>query len=203
MIVLVRATEISGLPVVSITEGEAVADIKDVLYSPDEGRVVGFTLNKRGGLFAGPLKTALPIESVHAIGRDAVMVQAATSLDEPDTAEVVSAKHAPRNVIGNAVLTDGGDRLGEVTDLIVEIGVVNSADTAGSVVGYQVIGDPALQGREGHQLFVPLPYALAVSGQNLIVPASVQPFIRDDLSGFGGAVDEFRAQLSNPPEATS
>jgi uncharacterized protein YrrD len=204
MIVLVRATELSGLPVVSITEGEAVADIKDVLYSPDEGRVVGFTLNKRGGLFAGPLKTALPIESVHAIGRDAVTVESAASLDEPDTAEVVSAKHAPRNVIGNAVLTDGGDRLGEVTDLIVEIGVVGtSSDTAGSVVGYQVIGDPALQGREGHQLFVPLPYALAVSGQNLIVPASVEPFIRDDLSGFGGAVEEFRAQLSNPPEATS
>ena len=202
-IVLVRGTELTGLPVVSILAGEALADIKDVLYSPDEGRLVGFTLNKRGGLFAGPLKSGLPIESVWAIGRDAVMVVDAGALtDVPGR-----PSHASRNVLGNAVLTDLGERLGEVTDLIVEVGVVGASGpsagstTAGSVVGYQLIGDTALQGREGHQLFIPLPYALAISGQNLIVPASVEPFIRDDLSGFGGAVSEFRQQLEHPASA--
>jgi uncharacterized protein YrrD len=197
-IVLVRGTELSGLPVVSILGGEALADIKDVLYSPDEGRIVGFTLNKRGGLFAGPLKTGLSMEAVWAIGRDAVMVVDANAL-----AEVPGrAAHASRNVLGNAVLTDVGNRLGEVTDLIVEVGVIGpgpGTSSAGSVVGYQLVGDTALQGREGHQLFIPLPYVLAVSGQNLIVPASVAPFIRDDLSGFGGAVSEFREQLEHPP----
>ena len=199
-IVLVRGTELNGLPVVSILGGEALADIKDVLYSPDEGRLVGFTLNKRGGLFAGPLKTGLPIESVWAIGRDGVMVVDAGALaDVPGR-----PAHASRNVLGNTVLTDLGERLGEVTDLIVEVGVVGAgvegsgSPTAGSVVGYQLIGDAALQGRDGHQLFIPLPYALAISGQNLIVPASVEPFIRDDLSGFGGAVSEFRQQLEHP-----
>jgi hypothetical protein len=28
------------------------------------------------------------------------------------------------------------------------------------------------------------------------VPATAEPFIRDDLSGFGAAVDEFRAGLA-------
>ena len=199
-IVLVRGTELSGLPVVSILGGEALADIKDVLYSPDEGRIVGFTLNKRGGLFAGPLKTGLTMEAVWAIGRDAVMV-----VDENALADVPGrATHASHNVLGNAVLTDMGQRLGEVTDLIVEVGVIGpgtGSSSAGSVVGYQLVGDAALQGRDGHQLFIPLPYALAVSGQNLIVPASVAPFIRDDLSGFGGAVSEFRNQLGDPTAA--
>ena len=201
-IVLVRGTDLNGLPVVSILGGEALADIKDVLYSPDEGRLVGFTLNKRGGLFAGPLKAGLPIESVWAIGRDAVMV-----VDAGAMAEVAGRPtHASRNVLGNAVLTDAGERLGEVTDLIVEVGVVGAgvsgagSAAAGSVVGYQLIGDTALQGRAGHQLFLPLPYALAISGQNLVVPASVEPFIRDDLSGFGGAVSEFREQLEHPSD---
>ena len=197
-IVLVRGTELSGLPVVSILGGEALADIKDVLYSPDEGRIVGFTLNKRGGLFAGPLKTGLSMEAVWAIGRDAVMVVDANALVEVPG----RASHASRNVLGNAVLTDLGERLGEVTDLIVEVGVIGpgtGTSSAGSVVGYQLVGDTALQGREGHQLFIPLPYALAVSGENLIVPSSVGPFIRDDLSGFGGAVSEFRDQLDHPP----
>lgn len=196
-IVLVRGTEISGLPVVSIVAGEAVADIKDVLYSPDEGRLVGFTLNKRGGLFAGPMKTGISMESVFAIGRDAVMILSADALNDEQGARSRGAQ----NVLGNTVLTDGGNRLGQITDLVVEIGVVGghgSSDTAGSVVGYQLSGDPSLQGREGHQLLIPLPYALAVSGTNLIVPATVEPFIRDDLSGFGGAVEEFRAQLGAP-----
>ena len=195
--VLVRGTEISGLPVVSIASGEAVADIKDVLYSPEESRVIGFTLNKRGGLFAGPMKTGISIGSVHAIGRDAVMIENADALGD----EQGSRGRAAQNVLGNTVLTDGGNRLGQVTDLVVEIGVVGSAatsDTAGTVVGYQLSGDPSLQGREGHQLLIPLPYALAISGTNLIVPATVEPFIRDDLSGFGGAVEDFRAQLGEP-----
>ena len=204
-IVLVRGTELTGLPLVSITAGEALADIKDVLYSPDEGRLSGFTLNKRGGLFAGPLKGSLPIGSVYAIGRDAVMVVDAGALELGGSDAGVAP--ANRNVLGNAVLTDRGDRLGEVTDLIVEIGVLGAAPEAagarsaspGAVVGYQISGDPALQGRAGHQLFIPLPYALAVSGENLVVPASVEGFIRDDLSGFGGAVDEFRSRLDAPP----
>jgi len=196
--VLVRGTELSGLPVVSITAGEAVADIKDVLYSPDESRLIGFTLNKRGGLFAGPMKTGISIGSVHAIGRDAVMIVDDSALDD----EQGPRERAAQNVLGNTVLTDGGNRLGEVTDLVVQIGVVGdgrASGGAGSVVGYQLFGDPSLQGRAGHQLLIPLPYALAISGSNLIVPATVEPFIRDDLSGFGGAVEDFRAQLGGAP----
>jgi hypothetical protein len=36
---------------------------------------------------------------------------------------------------------------------------------------------------------------VAVSGENLIVPASAAEFVSEDLSGFGAAVDEFRARL--------
>lgn len=32
-----------------------------------------------------------------------------------------------------------------------------------------------------------------------MVPASVEPFIRDDLPGFGAAVEEFRSQLPEEP----
>lgn len=198
-IVLVRGTELTGLPVVSIVAGEAVADIKDVLYSPDDGRLTGFTLNKRGGLFAGPLKTGLSIGSVFAIGRDAVTIVSADALNDEQGPRDPGAQ----NVLGNTVLTDTGNRLGQVTDLVVEIGVLGGptpSPTAGGVVGYQLSGDPSLQGREGHQLLIPLPFALAVSGTNLVVPATVLPFIRDDLSGFGGAVEQFRAQLGEPAQ---
>ncbi len=200
---LVKASDLHGLPVVTITGGEALADVKDVVYSPDEGRLLGFTLNKRGGIFAGPLKTALGIRAVAAIGRAAVMVPDAGALDVPPG----EGGGADRNVLHNQVLTESGERLGEVSDLIVEVGVVADvaasagAAAAGDVVGYEIVADPALQGRSGAPrqddkvLFIPLPYTLAVSGENLVVPATVESYIRDDLSGFGGAVNDFRAQL--------
>lgn len=202
-LVLVKASELHGLPVVSITEGEALADVKDVVYSPDEGRLLGFTLNKRGGIFSGPLKAGLGIRAVAAIGRAAVMVHDASALDvHPE-----EGHGAQNNVLHNQVLTESGERLGEVSDLVVEVGVVADRSTsaraaaAGDVVGYEITADPGLQGRgggsgqEANPMFIPLPYTLAVSGENLVVPATVESYIRDDLSGFGGAVNEFRAQL--------
>lgn len=186
---LVRATEIAGLPVVSIAEGEALADVKDVVYDPEQGQVLGFTLNQRGFL-RGPMKAMLPIAGVAAIGRDAVMVAGPGLPDDAGgrlAGEVGSS--AGRNVVGDDVLTDGGRKLGRVLDIVV------SADD-GDVLGYELEGDPGLQGPSGRPLFLPIPDTLAVSGTVLVVPNSVEPFIRDDLSGFGAAVEEFRAQLS-------
>jgi uncharacterized protein YrrD len=190
---LLRATELVGLPVVTIDAGEAIADTKDVIYSSDRGRVLGFTLNKRGRL-RGPAKEMLPIDQVHAVGRDAVMVANAGALASPSDAPAQEAQDAAgRNVLGNSVLTDDGKQLGKVTDLIVEM-------NAGEVVGYQLAGDESLQGRAGQPLLLPLPATLAVSGDVLMVPGSVEVFIRDDLSGFGSAVDDFRAQLKGASE---
>jgi hypothetical protein len=49
--------------------------------------------------------------------------------------------------------------------------------------------------RAGRHLYIPLPDTLAVSGEALVVPAAATRYIRDDLSGFGSAVEEFRATL--------
>jgi len=188
---LVRATELAGLPVVSIAEGEALADVKDVLYNPDEGHLLGFTLNKRGFL-KGPMKAVLPMSGVAGIGRDAVMVADADACGEKGGLAAEAHSSAGRNVVGNDVLSDAGHRLGKVTDIVVAV-------DSGEVLGYELEGDPKLQGHSGRPLFLPIPAALAVSGTALLVPATAEPFIRDDLSGFGAAVEEFRAQLSESP----
>jgi sporulation protein YlmC with PRC-barrel domain len=212
--VLVRATELTGRPVVSITEGDALADVKDVVYSPAVGRLLGLTLNRRGGIFAGPMKGVLGLDRIHAIGQDAVMVTDGMTVAE--RADTSDSGDGAVNVLGNEVLTDGGNRLGVVTDLVVAIGVISGGLDArpspvagrtrpvlpGDVVGYQITGDAMLGARAGAELLVPLPFTLAVSGSNLLVPSGVEPFIRDDLSGFDAAVAEFRSRLAEPAPGT-
>lgn len=197
---LMRAVTLVGLPVVTTTTGEDIAETRDVIYMPDEGRVIGFTLNKRGRL-AGRLKNILLMERIHAVGRDAVMVLDASALEGTDGRDGKDGKDGKdsrgaaadakgRNVLGNAVLTDAGKQLGTVRDLVVEMG-------SGEVIGYELDGDPALQRAEGAPLLLPLPSTLAVSSDVLMVPADVEEFIRDDLAGFGSAVTDFRARLGS------
>jgi uncharacterized protein YrrD len=183
MRLLVTGASIRGLPVVTIGGGEDVAEVRDIIYRAQEGRIVGFTLNKRGRL-SGRLNEVLPSEQVHAIGRDAVMIADEDQLSAREDAPLeVGSSEPERDVIGNDVLTDSGVSLGRVSDVVVLAG------SAGEVVGYQ-IDLPA-----GGSGYIPLPAQLAVSGKALVVPEVTQQFVRDDLVGLGAAVDEFRARL--------
>jgi len=183
MMLLVTGSSIRGLPVVTIAGGEDVAEVRDIIYRPQAGQIVGFTLNKRGRL-AGRLKEVLAIEQVHAIGRDAVMVTDEDQLSARGQAPAeVASPDRERDVIGNDVLTESGVSLGRVRDVVVLAG------TAGEVVGYQI---DLPSGGSG---YIPLPTQLAVSGDALVVPEATEQFVRDDLVGLGAAVDEFRARL--------
>lgn len=183
MKLLMTASQIRGLPVVTVRGGDDVAEVRDVIYDPAVGRLVGLTLNKRG-FFSGRRREVLPAESIHAIGRHAVMILDESSLTAPEDApDDVGHPATERNVVGDDVLTEGGRSLGVVRDLALLVG------SAGKVVGYQ-IDTPT-----GGQGYIPLPSQLAVSGAALVVPDVTEDFIRDDLVGLGAAVDDFRTRL--------
>ena len=57
---LMRATDVTGLPVVTIAGGDDIAEIKDVVYDAGTHSLIGFTLNKRGW-FRGTLRGVLAI----------------------------------------------------------------------------------------------------------------------------------------------
>ena len=186
---MLRATELIGHPVVTLDAGEDVAEVKDVVYGTAEAALLGFTLNHRGFL-GGPMKRVLAWHRVAALGRHAVMVATAGDLSERDDELVDDVKAARRrNVIGSEVITDSGQRLGEVTDVVILV-----ADEP-EVVGYEIGGSEVLTPRAGGHVFVPLPETLAVSGEALMVPATVRDFVSDDLAGFGAAVERFREHL--------
>ena len=183
MKLLVTASQIRGLPVVTVRGGEDIAEVRDVIYNPEAGRLVGLTLNRRGFL-AGRSHDVLPVEAIHAIGQHAVMVLDESNLVDPgDAPDDVGHPATERNVLGNDVLTEGGTSLGKVTDLVLLVG------SSGEVVGYQI--DKA----DGGQGYIPLPAQLSVSGVALVVPNITEEFVQEDLVGLGATVDEFRSRL--------
>ena len=182
---LLRARELTGHPVVTL-DGELVAEIKDIVFERSGGAIAGFTL-RNPGLFSRSRKDALPRQGVHAVGRDAVMVPEQSVLLR--TKELASRKEARKgDVLGDRVLTDNGRDLGRVVDVVLQAGI------GLEVVGYEVEASEAL-GTAGRRVLIPLPDTVAVSGENLIVPAAATEFVSEDLAGFGAAVDAFRARL--------
>jgi sporulation protein YlmC with PRC-barrel domain len=190
---LMRTSEVNKRPVVTMA-GEDIAQIKDVVFSAGGGAVGGFTLAGRG-LFSGPAGTALPWDSVAALGADAVMVESEDALAPAQSVLDASAASGGSggNVLGAQVLTDSGIDLGAVVDVIIEIDESPGGDC--DVIGYEVAASEAL-GTKGTHVLIPLPDTIAASGDHLIVPASAQDFVGDDLAGFGAAVADFRAHLS-------
>lgn len=185
MSVLMRARELIGRPVVTLA-GKDIAQVKDLVYDRATGDIEGFTLNGRG-LFAGPLHEALPWESVLGCGPDAVIVRDETVLSPRETV-VSRAELGEADVLGSRVITESGRDVGEVVDVVVRVALV--AD----VVGYEIESSPALSNDRGRVL-IPLPDTLAVSGEALMVPDAAVEFVSNDLSGFGAAVETFRARL--------
>lgn len=183
--ILMRAGEIAGRAVVTL-DGDLEAEIKDVIFETSGGSVGGFTL-RNPGFFSRGRKDALPWDGVHGVGRDAVMIET-TDVLVPATELAPSGNARNADVLGDRVLTDSGRDLGTVVDVVLQGG-------AGlDVVGYEVEASESL-GTAGRRVFLPLPDTVSVSGQNLIVPAAATDFVSDDLSGFGAAVDAFRARL--------
>lgn len=179
---LVRATELTGLPVVTMG-GDREVEVKDVVFDKEAGSISGFTLRKPG-LLGGPQKRVLPVAGVHAVGRDAVIIGSSSDFVAPDALAA-----SGDNVIGDRVITDEGTDLGKV------IGVIASISAgAADIVGFEVEASAALASGEQH-VFLPLPDAGAISGEAIVVPASVRDYISHDFTGFGGSVEAFREQL--------
>jgi sporulation protein YlmC with PRC-barrel domain len=186
-----RASDIAKHPVVTYA-GEDVAQLKDIVFSAGGGAVGGFTLAGRGR-FSGPSKQALPWTSVAALGADAVMIVSDAALVPTQSVldDAAASGGSGGDVLGSQVLTDTGVELGTVIDVVLQVG--DSSEQC-DVVGYEIEAAEALKTR-GTTLLIPLPDTLAASGEHLIVPASAEEFVADDLSGFGAAVTAFRAHF--------
>ncbi|MFG2294589.1 PRC-barrel domain-containing protein [Streptomyces sp. NPDC048603] len=170
---LIRVADVVGRPVVTLN-GDAIAQVKDVVLGAADGRVTTFTLNGRG-LLSGPLREILPWSNVRAFGPDAVMVVNRSMVVGPDETESTGGTGCGVN--GAAVLTVEGEDVGRVTDVILDV-----ADDAAWAVGYEV--------RLGHQgagrgtVMMPVPLPIAATRENVVVPVASVRFTTEDLTGF-------------------
>lgn len=177
----VRGAELIGLPVAALDAGRFVAEVRDVLFDPLRWRFLGFTLRGRG--FISPaMLGVLPAPGVWALGHDAVMIGSADVVLR-DQQDIRSALGEHEDAVGHEVITDAGQTLGRIKDIILE-----TDGRSATIVGYSFARD------DGHELIVPI---LADAGPNwgeaLVVPTSAERFAAEGLNGFRQSLERTRA----------
>ncbi|MEU3049754.1 PRC-barrel domain-containing protein [Streptomyces sp. NPDC006984] len=182
MTTYLRASEIIKKPVVTLG-GEDVAQVKDILFDATKGRIRGFTLTGRG-LLSGPLHRELLWRNVHRLGPDAVMVRTGNALEDDDTtAQTAEEEPGGGNVLGVAMTTRSGTRLGTITDAIIETG------TTPVVAGYE------LESPEHGSVLVPVAGPVTVSSERVLVPDETAEHSAGTLESFGTAAEGLRRRL--------
>ncbi|MFC7816604.1 MULTISPECIES: PRC-barrel domain-containing protein [unclassified Streptomyces] len=190
---LMAARSLTTRPVVTLG-GDAVAHVKDTVCDAEASRITGFTLTGRG-LLSGPLKEGLPWLSVYALGHDAVMIRDRRGL--VSAAAMTAHQQTLRaRVLGARVLTEGGEELGTVLDVVVEGG------TGGRVVGFRVAASRRFvpgHTRHRRRVYVPRGGSLRVDGRSLVLPGESARHVADDLSGLtalvGGVPGHWKGSL--------
>lgn len=173
------------LPVVTLG-GDAIAHVKDTVFDDSASRIASFTLTGRS-LWSGQLPKDLPWPAVYCLGRDAVMVRDRDALF--DLPLSVARRDALRGrLLGAQVVTDAGDRVGTVLDVLVRGG------TSGRVTAFRLAAHrelvPGTRHRR-HKVYVPRGEALSAAGRTLVIPALATAYVTDDLPAFVSRVGAF------------
>ena len=111
-----KAKDILGLPVILLDTGEEVFDIKGILFSPKNKRILGFLIDE-GGWFKGA--KILLLKHVHTIGKDAVIIRnkefIMSSVQIPEVEQILEDKY---KLFDLEAIDSEGNKLGRIEDVL-------------------------------------------------------------------------------------
>lgn len=152
-----RGKEIIGLPVIDLSSGQRVAEVKDLVCDQSEQRITALIVG-RGNLWRKA--KIITWESIYSVGTDAVTI-ASSNVIAP-AAKLAGNQHTGNRYLGKQVLTTSGQYLGRVDDIAVN---QISGQIVGCVLTDGIVGD-FISGRA----IIPLVESAVMSADNMIVP---------------------------------
>ena len=156
------AQQLQGKPVISLTNGEIVAKVLDVLIDPEALRVAAAVVSKGKMLGRQREIDVIPGDEVQVWGQDAVLVK------RPDV--IVKDSELPGRetwlsvadqVKGHAVIGTDGRRIGQLNDVVIDVN--------GQFVGYDLV-HPFVPGEDKTQAIKQIPAeTTSVLGQDVLI----------------------------------
>ncbi len=154
--------ELAGLAVVTLTGGEKLGRVSDLVFDPAGGRITGFFVD-RGGMFTKP--KFLPAGDVHGLGDDALTVASESVLLDGPSA--LTGELAAKTIENLPVLNPAGAVHGKIADVAVDTVALTVPYLllSGSLIGNVLHGKPQL----------PISDVQTVGADSVIVSSSYDP----------------------------
>lgn len=126
-----KGKNVIGQTVVSLEDGRKIDSVKDLLINERNDAVVGLLVDE-GGLLSS--SRVVPIEGIHAFGRDAVVIESAKAVISASAdPEIKAIINRNEQLLHKRVLTNTGDKLGQIADMYFE-------EHNGHITGFEVSG---------------------------------------------------------------
>ncbi|MCK8818097.1 PRC-barrel domain-containing protein [Natroniella sulfidigena] len=110
-----RGQELIGLPIVDLEDGELIGKVVDILFSPEKKELLGVKA-KNNKLWKGA--RLIPQKSLYTLGKDIVVINNKRDLKQAEKS--VASLNSGKEVMGKEVITEEGQVLGAVEDVIID-----------------------------------------------------------------------------------
>jgi len=131
-----KGKSIIGKHILSLATGERLESVTDLVLDPDGRRVMALVATEGGILTSSKV---VPASEISSYGKDAVVVRGPDGIiSASQQPELRAAVQHDDKILGKAVFTTGGDKLGAVSDVYFD---ERTSDVMGYEVSNGVIGD--------------------------------------------------------------
>jgi uncharacterized protein YrrD len=181
-----KGKDLVGMPVMSYGDGERVGKVEDILFDPEQNRVIALLVDE-GGWFSSA--KVVPWQDIRTIGQEAILIPDKSVVINADRDDYIKRVLEADNVLlGTQVYTEDGRDLGKIGDMYLDEG-------SGEVVGYEVSGGMFASTLKGKK-FMPAPDTLTVGKDVAFVPSSVGDAMEQQTGGLAGAAQDFGSTAS-------
>lgn len=154
----------AGLAVVSLSGGERLGRVDDVIFDFSKAAIVGILVD-RGGMFSKP--KFLDASHLRGLGADALTIDAEEALTEYDPSILGASAQPAKPLDGRPVLNGAGTIIGKIADIAV--------DTETLQVPYFVIATGLLDNTLHGKPHLPTTAIQAIGADSVIVLNSYDP----------------------------
>jgi uncharacterized protein YrrD len=188
-----KGSDIIGRPVFAYDTGAKLDDrIEDLIFDQQSNQLLGFLLDEKGWFKSARV---LPLENVHAIGPDAVIISSSAAIiDAREATSIQDVLDQDLVLKGSRVMTTDGRALGTMVDLFFD-------ESTGAIEGYESSGGLFADAYSGRS-FIPAPQTLSIGQDAAFVPPETAELMEEQVGGLKGAVQSANQTIQDAAQAT-
>lgn len=179
-----KGRNLIGLPIIVLNQGEQIGLVQDIIFNSHKNKVLGFVIEEKGWFRDAKI---IPLKNVYKIGEDAItVINRDAEVKTTDVPEINQLSEEEINIIGKDMITESGNKLGVVEDIIIDI-------EGGYIEGYE-ISSGLIKDIWNGRIIIPLSDSIVIGKDSIIVPDWVEKRIAKQNGGLKAAFSELQTE---------